>query len=149
MNKTKTGLDYLSEKADAAKLEADSAVHAAEQYFYLQSCFGSEYITDANGERIQVKNTLDQRTHAEELYENLKTEFQRLSAELELMITEGYQQNSEALRIGNPASNMGIVSVGMSFAKRFILLSMAAYVTIYIIVAIYEKKEKRMQGAEK
>lgn len=149
MNKTKTGLDYLSDKADDAKLQADSALHAAEQYFYLQSCFGLEYITDVNGKRIQVKNTLDQRAHADELYENLRTEIQRLSAELKLVLTEEHQQNGESFLVGNPSSNMSIVSVGMSFAKRFILLSMAAYVTIYIIVAIYEKKEKRMQGAEK
>ena len=108
-----------------------------------------EYIIDENGERIQVKNTLDQRAHADELYENLKTEIQRLSAEFELILTEGHQQNREALLVGNPASGIGIASVGLSFAKRFALLSMSAYVTIFIIMVIYEKKEKRMQGAEK
>ena len=148
MNKTKTGLDYLSEKADSMKLQADSALHAAEQYFYLQTCFGSEFITDANGERIQVKNTLEQRAYADELYEALKTRIQGLSTELELMLTEDHQQSNEAILIGKPASGIGIVGVAMGFAKRFALLSMAAYMTIYVIRGVCEIKEKRMQGAE-
>jgi hypothetical protein len=37
MNRTKVGLDYLSEHADEAKLQADTADYNAKRYSYLQN----------------------------------------------------------------------------------------------------------------
>ena len=55
MSRTNIGLDYLSEKADNAKLQADSAIHSAKQYSYLQTCFDAEYIIDEDENKIQIK----------------------------------------------------------------------------------------------
>ena len=146
MNRTNIGLDYLSEKADASKLQADSAKYSAKQYSYLQTCFGEEYIIDENGNQIQIKNTSAQREHADELYENLKKEIQQLTMEADLLTSNGKQTDPEELKISAPFCNVSIVSVGMSLAKRFVLLTMSAYVLVYVTMAISKKKQKGSRG---
>ena len=146
MNRTNIGLDYLSEKADAAKLQADSAAYSAKQYLYLQTCFGEEYIIDQDGNRKQVKNTSDQRAHADELYESLKKEIQQLTTKAGLLTTSGNQTDSEELKISDPFRNVSIIGVGMSSAKRFVLLIMSAYVLVFVIMAISKKKQKGYRG---
>ena len=144
MNRTNIGLDYLSEKADDAKLQADSAAYYAKQYSYLQTCFGDKYIIDENGNRKQINNTSDQRAHADELYESLKKEIQQLTAEAELLTGNGKQTASEEFKISGPFRNVSIVGVGMSTAKRFVLLIMSAYVVVYVTMAIYKKSKKNI-----
>lgn len=146
MNRTKVGLDYLSEKADAAKLQADSAAYSAKRYLYLQTCFGEEYIIDENGNRKQVKNTSGQRAHADELYENLKKEIQQLTTDAACLTADGKLTNQEELNVSDPFCGASIVGVGMSFAKRFVLLIMAAYVVIYAYMAVSKKKQKGYGG---
>lgn len=146
MNRTNIGLDYLSEKADAAKLQADSAAYSAKQYLYLQACFGEEYIIDQNGNRKQIKNTSDQRAHADELYESLKKEIQRLTMETDLLTSSGNQTDPEELKISDPFCNVSIVGVGMSSIKRFVVLIMSAYVLVYVVMAISKKEQKGYRG---
>lgn len=146
MNRTNIGLDYLSEKADAAKLQADSAAYSAKQYLYLQTCFGEEYIVDQDGNRIQVKNTSEQRAHADELYESLKKEIQRLTTEADVLTSSENQTVAQELKVSNVFRNVSIINVGMSSAKKFVLLIMTAYVLIFVIMAITKKKKKVNRG---
>lgn len=148
MNRTKVGLDYLSEKADAAKLQADSAAYSAKQYLYLQTCFGEEYTLDENGSKKQPKNTFNQRVHADELYENLKKEIQQLTAEAARLTADGKQTNQEELNVSAPFYSASIVSVGMSFAKRFVLLIMTAYVVVSAYMAVPKKSKKDIVGED-
>ena len=146
MNRTNVGLDYLSEKADAAKLQADSAAYSAKQYLYLQTCFGEEYIIDEDGSKKQIKNTPEQRAHADELYESLKKEIQQLTIKAELLTSNGNQTDTEELKISDPFCNVSIVGVGMSSAKRFAVLIMSAYVLVYAAMTISKKKQKGYRG---
>jgi hypothetical protein len=146
MNRTKVGLDYLSEKADAAKLQADSAAYSAKRYLYLQTCFGEEYVIDENGNRKQIKNTSGQRAHADELYENLKKEIQQLTTDAACLTADGKLTNQEELNVSDPFCGASIVGVGMSFAKRFVLLILSAYVLVYTVMAISEKRKKDVGG---
>ena len=146
MNRTNVGLDYLSEKADSAKLQADTAEYFAKHYLYLQDCFGDEYVIDENGNRKQIKNTPDQRAHADKLYESLKKEIQRLTTETELVTSGEGQTDEDELKVSDPFRNTSIVGVGISTAKRFVLLILSAYVLIYTVMAISEKRKKDVGG---
>ena len=146
MNRTNIGLDYLSEKADAAKLQADSATYSAKQYLYLQTCFGEEYIIDEDGSKKQIKNTPEQRAHADELYESLKKEIRQLTIKAELLTSNGNRTDTEELKISDPFCNVSIVGVGMSSAKRFAVLIMSAYVLVYAAMTISKKKQKGYRG---
>ena len=142
MNRTNVGLDYLTEKADAAKLQADSAAYSAKHYLYLQTCFGEEFITYENGDRVRIKNTEEQRNHADRLYENLKKEIQQLTAEAEHLTSNDGETDLEELKTGAPFRNVSIVGIGMSFAKRFVLLIMAAYVLAFVVAAMPKRKNR-------
>ena len=146
MNRTNIGLDYLSEKADAAKLQADTAIYSAKHYSYLQTCFATEDIIDEDGNKVKVKNTPDQRAHADGLYEKLKDELQRLIGEVAALADEGKQLDRENLDISEPFNSVNIVGVGISTAKKFVLLTMAAYVAVYAVMAVYRKKQKSEGG---
>lgn len=160
MNRTKVGLDYLTEKADAAKLQADTAAHIAKNYSYLQTCFADEYITEEAEIEIeneagteteaghQQKNTPEQRLHADALYESLKKEIQRLTDEAFVLSTEEKPVNQKDINISEPFSNVSIVSICMSAAKRFVLLSMATYVVVYVPMLMSERKRKEYKEAE-
>lgn len=148
MNRTKVGLDYLSEKADAAKLQADSAAHAAKQYAYVQTCFGEEYIIDENGEKRQIRNTPVQQAYTDVLYKSLKEDIQRLIIELAALNENGKTADREYLYISAPFVNVSMVGVAMSAAKRMVLLCMAAYVGIYVTTSVRAGKQKKRQGVE-
>lgn len=149
MNRTKVGLDYLSEKADAAKLDADSAAYSAQHYSYLQTCFADTYIVDENGNQTQTKNTPAQRTHADELYQRLKEEIQHLTKQTQLLTSDGNKTTQQDLVVSGPFRNVGIISVAMSSAKQFMLLLMAAYVVGYSVNAMFWKKsEGKMEEKE-
>ena len=143
MNRTKVGLDYLSEKADSAKLKADSAAYSAKHYLYLQSCFAD---ADESGEQVQEKNTQNQRAHADELYERLKAEVQLLTAQAQLLTTDGNQSVQEELMVSGPYANTSFTGAAMSAAKSFVLLLMAAYVVGYFATAVFGKKARAGMG---
>ena len=146
MNRTNVGLDYLTEKADSAKVQAASAEYSAKHYQYLQTCFGEEYITYENGDRIKIRNTEAQRNHADELYKELKKEIQRLTSKTELLTNNSAQTEPEELKISAPFCGVSIIGIGMSFAKRFVLLAMSAYVLVCIFAAIPKRKKKDTRG---
>ena len=148
MNRTKVGLDYLSEKADAAKIQADSATHAAKHYAYVQTCFGEEYIVDANGEKKQIRNTPTQQAYTETLYKSIKEEIERLITELKELNEEGKTENREYLYMSRPSANVSLVSVAASAAKRMVLLCMAAYVCVYAVTTMRTRKQKKIQEVE-
>ena len=148
MNRTKVGLDYLSEKADAAKLQADSAAHLAKHYAYVQTCFGEEYIIDANGAKKQIRNTPVQQAYTETLYKSLKEDIQRLITELKELNEEGKTENREYLYMSAPSANVSIVGVAASAAKRMVLLCMAAYVCVYAVTTMRMRKQKKTQEVE-
>jgi hypothetical protein len=148
MNRTKVGLDYLSEKADAAKLQADSAAHAAKHYAYVQTCFGEEYIIDENGQKKQIRNTPVQQAYTDKLYKNVKEDIQQLITELKALNEEVKTVNREYLYIGTPFADVNIVGIAMSAAKRMVLLCMAAYVGICVVTAVRVGKQKKTQEVE-
>lgn len=130
MNRTKVGLDYLVESADAARLAADEAEHDAQYYKYLQTCFADAVIPQQS-----------QITHADEGYLSIKGKFVELLSSVKQMLAEHNQTENEGIKISNPGATVGIVGVGMSFAKRFVILSLAAYVLICVGVTLSKKKK--------
>ena len=129
MNRTKVGLDYLVERADAARLAADEAEHNAQYYRYLQTCFSD----GGNPKHSQVD-------HADTVYLNIKDQIEQLNEAVKLLLAESNQTENEGIKVSNAAMSVGIVGIGMGFAKRFVILSMAAYVLLSI-PAIFPKKK--------
>ena len=129
MNRTKVGLDYLVESADAARLAADEAEHNARYYQYLQNCF-SETVTPKQS----------QIAHTDAVYRNIKEQLEELMKSVRLLLTESNQAENEGIKVSDAAMSAGIVGLGMSFAKRFVILSMAAYVLICISSVFPRKK---------
>lgn len=130
MNRTKVGLDYLVESADAARLAADEAEHNAKYYQYLQTCFA---------ETVTPKES--QIAHTDAIYNNIKEELEELMASVRSLLAESNQTENEGIKVSDPQMSAGIVSVGMRFAKRLVILSMAAYVLICIPTAFFKKKK--------
>ena len=121
MNRTKVGLDYLVESADAARLDADEAEHNAQYYQYLQTCF-AEAVTPK-------KNQI---AHADEIYQSIKEQAEVMLESVKLLLAESNQRENEGIKVSGAEKSVGIVGAGMSFAKRFVILSMAVYVVFYI-----------------
>lgn len=130
MNRTKVGLDYLVESADAARLAADEAEHNAKYYQYLQTCFDGT-----------VTPKQSQMEHAEGIYQSLKAHVEELMNSVRTLMAENNQTENEGIKVSNADMSAGIVGVGMSFAKRFVILSMAAYVLICIPDILFKKKK--------
>lgn len=130
MNRTKVGLDYLVESADAARLAADEAEHNAKYYQYLQSCFA---------ESVTPKQS--QIAHADASYQNIKEQLEEMVESVKLLLAESNQVENEGIKVSQPAMSTGIVGVAMSFAKRFVILSMMAYVLMYIPSGLLSKKK--------
>ena len=130
MNRTKVGLDYLVESADSARLAADEAEHNAQYYQYLQTCFDGT-----------VTPKQSQMEHAEGIYQSLKAHVEELMNSVRTLMAENNQTENEGIKVSNADMSAGIVGVGMSFAKRFVILSMAAYVLICIPDILFKKKK--------
>ena len=129
MNRTKVGLDYLVESADTARLAADEAEHDAKYYQYLQTCFAET----SKPKQSQIE-------HTDAIYQNIKAELEELMESVKMLLAESNQTENEGIKVSNVSRTNGIVGIGMSFAKRFVVLSMAAYVLICIPSVIYKKK---------
>ena len=134
MNRTKVGLDYLVESADAARLAADEAEHNAKYYQYLQSCF-TETVTPKPS----------QIAHTDDIYLSIKGELKELMESVRVLLAESNQTENEGIKVSDAAMSAGIVGVGMSFAKRFVILSMGAYVLICIPSFFPKKKTEESQ----
>ena len=130
MNRTKVGLDYLVESADAAKLAADEAEHSAKHYQYLQECF-AETVTP---KQSQIE-------HTDAIYASIKEELHGLMNSAKTLLAESNQSENEGIKAGKATLTVGIVGIGMSFAKRFVILAMAVYVVICVIGFLPKKKE--------
>ena len=136
MNRTKVGLDYLVESADAARLAADEAEHNAKYYQYLQTCFAET-----------VTPTQSQITHTDAIYLSIKEQIEELMESVKLLLAESNQKENEGIKVSAAEMSAGIISVGMSFAKRFVILTMAAYVLLCIL-SVFFKKEKCADSQE-
>ena len=134
MNRTKVGLDYLVEKADNARLAADEAEHNAQYYQYLQTCF-DDPVTPAKS----------QIAHADTIYGNIKEQLEELMESVKLLLAENNHRENEGIKVSEAGMSVGIVGVGMSFAKRFVILSMAAYILICIPSFFSRKKHTESQ----
>lgn len=129
MNRTKIGLDYLVERADDARLAADEAAHNAQYFQYLQTSF-AETVTPKQSQIF----------HADTVYRGIRDQIEELKESVKLLLAESNQINNEGIKAGDPGMTVGIVGVAMSFAKRFVILSMAAYVLLSIPLAFRKKK---------
>lgn len=134
MNRTKVGLDYLVESADAARLAADEAEHNAKHYQYLQSCFAETVIP----EQSQVE-------HTNAIYQSIKREFNKLMNSVKLLLAESNQAENEGIKSSEAGMSVSLVGVGMSFAKRFVILSLGAYVLICVYSVLPKKKKEVSQ----
>ena len=134
MNRTKVGLDYLVESADAARLAADEAEHNAKYYQYLQTCF-SKTVTPKQSQ-------LD---HTDAIYHGIREEIEGLMEAVKTLLAESNQTNNEGIKIGKADMSVGLVGVGMSFAKRFVILSMAAYIVLFAPSVFFKKKKEAAQ----
>ena len=134
MNRTKVGLDYLVESADSARLAADEAEHNAKYYEYLQTCFA---------ETVTPKKS--QLEHTENIYQSIKLQLEEMMESVKLLLAESNHTENEGIKASDAAMAAGIVGIGMSFAKRFVILSMAAYVLICIPSVFSKKKTEETQ----
>jgi hypothetical protein len=134
MNRTKVGLDYLVESADAARLAADEAEHNVKYYQYLQSCFA---------ETVTPKKS--QIAHTDDIYLSIKGEFEELMESVKVLLAQSNQMENEGIKVSDAAMSTGIVGIGISFAKRFVILSMGAYVLICILSFFPKKKTEESQ----
>lgn len=131
MNRTKVGLDYLVESADAARLAADEAEHNAQYYQYLQTCFAAAITPKQN-----------HITHADAVYQSIKAQIEELNGSVKALLAASNQSENEGIKVSNVAMSAGIVGVGFSFAKQFVILSMAAYVLICVSSVCFRKKHE-------
>ena len=134
MNRTKVGLDYLVESADDARLAADDAEHNAKYYGYLQTSF-AETVTPRQS----------QIDHTDAIYLSIKEQLEELMESVRLLLAESNRTENEGIKVSDTEMTVGIAGVCMSFAKRFVLLSMAAYVLICIPSVFFEKKSADSQ----
>ena len=137
MNRTKVGLDYLVESADAARLAADEAEHTAKHYQYLQSCFAET-----------VTPTESQIAHTDAIYLSIKEDLAELMQSAKVLLAESNQTENEGIKSSGAEMAVGLVGVGMSFVKRFVILSMGAYVLVCIYSALPKKKTEESQAEE-
>jgi hypothetical protein len=133
MNRTKVGLDYLVESADSARLAADEAEHNAQYYQYLQTCFA-----DA------VTPKKSQTKHADAVYLDIKEQVEDMAESVKLLVEENNRTANEGIKVSGAEMSAGILGVGMSFAKRFVIVYMAAYVLICIPSAFTKKKRENV-----
>ena len=131
MNRTKVGLDYLVESADAARLAADEAEHNAQYYQYLQACFADS-----------VTPKKSQINHADTVYQNIKNRIEEVNQSVKVLLEESNQSENKGIKVSNADMSVGIVGVAMSFAKQFVILSMAGYVLICLLTAFSGKKKQ-------
>lgn len=131
MNRTKVGLDYLVESADAARLAADEADHNAQYYQYLQTCF-ADPVTPAKS----------QIAHADAIYGNIKDQLEALMESVKLLLTEANEAENEGIKVSEAEMSVSILGVGMSFAKRLVILAMAAYILICVPSGLRRKKHE-------
>ena len=131
MNRTKVGLDYLVESADSARLAADEAEHNAQYYQYLQTCFA-----DA------VTPKKSQTKHADAVYLDIQEQVEDMAETVKLLVEENNRTANEGIKVSGAEMSAGILGVGMSFAKRFVIVYMAAYVLICIPSAFTKKKRE-------
>ena len=61
---------------------------------------------------------------------------------VQLLLAERNQMENEGIKLGKPEMSVGIVSVAMSFAKRIVIMSMAAYVVISVFSYLPKKKKQ-------
>ena len=134
MNRTKVGLDYLVESADAARLAADEAEHNAKYYQYLQDCF-TETVTP---KQSQV-------AHTDAIYQSIKGELVELMESVKMLLAESNQAENEGIKVSSAEMSASIVGLGMSFAKRFVILSMVAYVLTCIPYVVPKTKTEVSQ----
>lgn len=134
MNRTKVGLDYLVESADSARLAADEAENKEKYYQYLQTCFAQNVVP----KQSQVE-------HTDAIYFRIKGELEGIMESVKVLLTESNQQKNEGIKVSNASMNVGIVGAGMSFAKRFVIYSMATYVLMYIYSSLFKKKVEDSQ----
>ena len=139
MNRTKVGLDYLTEMADNAKLLADKAAADAKHYQYLQKCFG---------ESVDFGETeTGDRAYADGLYQHLKEDIQMLIDKTELLVqNEGMV--GQQLLVGSPYCSVSIVSAALSSMKKFAFLLMAAYVVGYTVHVVMVKMNEKKTGVK-
>ena len=71
---------------------------------------------------------------------SIKSELEELMESVKALLAESNQTENEGIKASNAEMGAGLVSVGMSFAKRFVFLSMGAY--ILICIASYLPKKK-------
>ena len=64
---------------------------------------------------------------------------------VKVLLAESNQTENEGIKVSDPAMSAGIVGVGISFAKRFVILSMAAYIVLCIPSAFVKKKTENSQ----
>ena len=134
MNRTKVGLDYLVERADAARLAADEADHNAKYYQYLQTCFPKDVVP----KQAQI-------AHTDEIYQSIKAELKELMKSVKELVGESNVTENEGIKLSNAQKTVGFVGAGMSFAKRVVILSMGAYVLICVISVLPKKKKEESQ----
>ena len=81
------------------------------------------------------------------IYLSIKDELNELMDSVKTLLAESNHLGNEGIKAGKVTTTVGIVGVGMSFAKRFVILSMVAYVVI-CGAALLPKKKKSEEAQE-
>lgn len=100
----------------------------------MQTCFSD----GGNPKQSQVD-------HADTVYLNIKDQIEKLNEAVKLLLEESNQTENEGIKVSDAAMTVGIVGIGMGFAKQFVILSMAAYVLLSIPAIFLKKKTEDSQ----
>ena len=147
MNRTKVGLDYLIEQAEQAKINADNAAHDAEYYSYLQKSFTERYVIDQEQNQTATNNTKQQNEYADQAYFTLKAEISNLLKDIEDLLSESQEDNNEGILASDACCAECVTSIGMSFAKRMVLLFIAVALVYDVVKFISKKAAKKNERA--
>ena len=136
MNRTKIGVDYLTEYADRARLTANQEENEVKYYEYLLRQFG-----DASTDTTVLKN-------ADDRCEEIIVKITALADRARIVNREYIRDNSyEEVVLGKISGGHGIVDSAIALAKNVLLLICALYTVGWFISAVRYIK-KRINGAD-
>ncbi|MGN0179208.1 MAG: hypothetical protein ACI4DY_07185 [Monoglobaceae bacterium] len=130
MNRTKIGIDYLTEDASKANLAGDEAENNAHYYEYLISQFGNIENSDE-----WILKAADKR--CEEIISKVKAFCRRAAA-----VNDEYISgvSYEGVEISSISYGLGLIPSAVAIAKITVILASALYVLWLAYSVLYKKK---------
>lgn len=129
MNRTKVGVDYIVERANAAKKAADDAQHNIVNYDYLITQFSD----NQSSNEAHIK--------ADALYAGVKDSINAVVEEAKVVFEDHHTTRYEFLNLSKPESGFKLKRMIIYGGKLFVWLLLVAFV----LVGIYTKIRNRVK----